>query len=409
MDDDVDKLVEQIRTVASQANEAGRSKLLKALREVQPALETPWDLPMRLAGVHFEISIIKIGQDLKIFRSLTDASSSSTPSALSPQQIAAMSPCPTASPLLVSRLARHLAAMHMIAQTGPDEFAANSATRALATEKSEGTVEIYMLGSGRVTPVLPEFFKSNGYQDVTSKSQTPFQFAFGTDRTWFEYLGESAERSKWLQQLMLVLGEEGAWYDTAISACGGGGEGFSFEKEIEGFNDRGKTVLVDVAGGFGQQCAGLIAGLPHLGQQLKGRLVVQDLASTVEIGIRHEGVQVQVRDLFAEQPVKGARFYYLRNVLHNWPDEECVEILKKLVEAFGEESQILVDDIVLPDGGGAVATATNYDWVMMTFMGARERTAREWGLIFDEAGLRVLRSVVYAPVSMNAITVLGGK
>lgn len=91
--------------------------------------------------------------------------------------------------------------------------------------------------------------------------------------------------SKWMRQLMLVVGESQLWFN-----------GFPFEEEIKGLG--GDTVLVDVSGGFGQQFAALIAGLPHL--ELKGRLVVQDLASTVDLGIRHEGVEAQARDLFAE-------------------------------------------------------------------------------------------------------------
>ncbi|KAI3394825.1 hypothetical protein diail_2162 [Diaporthe ilicicola] len=49
--------------------------------------------------------------------------------------------------------------------------------------------------------------------------------------------------------------------------------------------------------GFSHQCAALAAAFPAL----RGRLVLQDMA----------------HDFFGPQPIKGARFYYLRNVLHD--------------------------------------------------------------------------------------------
>ncbi|KAK4456713.1 S-adenosyl-L-methionine-dependent methyltransferase [Cladorrhinum samala] len=382
---ELDALIDQVRTAAAQADEAGRAKLLRALRALQPTLETEKDLHWRLGRCHLLITTVRLGQDLDVFRSLVAASAADTP--LSSQQVASKSPFPNASPALVTRILRHLAAMSLVAETGPDAFLANKATHALATEKSEGTLHMFGDAIGRVAVTLPEYFAKRGYQDIPSGTQLPFQLAYNSDKPWYQFVGDSPEMSKWLQSLMLVVGEDELWF-----------KAFPFEDEIKGF--RGDTVLVDVSGGFGQQCAALIAGLPHL--ELKGRLVVQDLASTVDLGVRHEGVEAQARDLFAEQKVKGARFYYLRNILHNWPDAECVEMMKRLAEALGDESQILIDEVVLPDQGAA-PEATNMDLVMMGFMGSRERTAGEFERILDQAGLKSLRTIVYAHGLRNAI------
>lgn len=82
--------------------------------------------------------------------------------------------------------------------------------------------------------------------------------------------------------------------------------------------------------------------------------------------------------------------------------------MKRLAEALGEESYIMIDDVVLPEQA-AVSEMTNLDLVMMTFMGSRERTADEFERIFDEAGLKSLRTVVYAPGLRNAIIEVGRK
>ena len=44
----------------------------------------------------------------------------------------------------------------------------------------------------------------------------------------------------------------------------------------------------------------------------------------------------QTHDFFA-QPVRGARAYFLRRVLHDWPDSCCLRILKELLAKAGFE------------------------------------------------------------------------
>lgn len=44
-------------------------------------------------------------------------------------------------------------------------------------------------------------------------------------------------------------------------------------------------------------------------------------------------------NFFEAQPIKGACFYYLRNIMHDWPDHnKCVEILAQLIAALGPQS-----------------------------------------------------------------------
>lgn len=56
-------------------------------------------------------------------------------------------------------------------------------------------------------------------------------------------------------------------------------------------------------------------------------------------------------DFFKEQPVHGAEIYHFRAVLHDWPDESCVMILRNLIPALKKGSIILVSDTVMPRFG----------------------------------------------------------
>lgn len=75
---------------------------------------------------------------------------------------------------------------------------------------------------------------------------------------------------------------------------------------------------------------------------------------------------------------------------------------KQLIVAFGPQSQILIDDMVLPDAGVPWEAAT-IDLTMMASLGSRERTLREWYDLLDQAGLKGLQVYTYLPRRQDSI------
>lgn len=278
----------------------------------------------------------------------------------------------------------------MIRESGPDAFTASDITRTLAQPGYRGGVYHFFDNCGPVFQAFPSFLADNKYQDITDAAHTAFQKAFPTDLPAFMWLPTQPERFGPLQQVMTVQGAVGSPWFTV----------FPFEKEAGGFG--GKTVFVDVGGGFGQQSAGLLGAFPHLG----GKIVLQDLPQTLAHlppgVVVPEGIEAQPHNFFTEQPVKGARFYYLRQILHDWPDDKCIEILKHLAAASGPESQILIDEMVLPDSGVPWEAAT-VDLTMMASLGSRERTLKEWHALLDQAGLKALHIYTYQPRRQDSI------
>jgi demethylsterigmatocystin 6-O-methyltransferase len=47
----MDSIVDQVRKLAATADEAGRKKLLDSLRDLSYAIETPYDILQRFAGL----------------------------------------------------------------------------------------------------------------------------------------------------------------------------------------------------------------------------------------------------------------------------------------------------------------------------------------------------------------------
>lgn len=68
----MDGLLEQVQTLASKPDSAGRRKALVTLRALQLQLETPHDTLQRLFGLHLEITAARIGEDLRLFQMLVD-------------------------------------------------------------------------------------------------------------------------------------------------------------------------------------------------------------------------------------------------------------------------------------------------------------------------------------------------
>jgi O-methyltransferase domain len=55
-----------------------------------------------------------------------------------------------------------------------------------------------------------------------------------------------------------------------------------------------------------------------------------------------------VHDFFTTQPIKNAAVFFLRVIMHDWPDSRARMILLKLREAATEQTKLVLADFVLP-------------------------------------------------------------
>lgn len=91
----------------------------------------------------------------------------------------------------------------------------------------------------------------------------------------------------------------------------------------------------------------------------------------------------------------GATVYYIRQCLHNWPNDVCVKILGHLRDAMASGySKLLIHEQITPESG-ASTWASIQDINMMALCGVAERTEATWREIIALAGLHV--QAVYLP------------
>ena len=235
--------------------------------------------------------------------------------------------------------------------------------------------------TGPCTQALPNFLAETKYRNIVSKHQTVFQKAFHTDLSFFEWLPQHPQHTKSLGHLM-ALDRSSHWVDRypVVEKFGSLATGPE------------KAILVDVGGSFGQQAVAFRNKFPDC----PGRVIVQDIPATLTSAQPVRGVEFMAHDFFGAQPIVDAKLYYLRHVLHDWPDAECVRILKNIIPAMGPESRLIIDDIVMPERGVPWASAF-LDMLMMNNLGALERTRPEWNALLDQAGLKIIDVHQYDP------------
>ena len=227
---------------------------------------------------------------------------------------------------------------------------------------------------------LPEYFEKSGYKNPGDAYDGPFQYAMNTKLHWFEDLKAKPKEQAAFNTMM------------RISRVGRGEEWFDFYPIVEKFQkeftaDKDTPLLVDIGGGLGHDLTTFQVKFPDL----PGRLILQDLPAAIddvkEIG---PGIEKMKYDFFTPQPVKGARAYYLRTVLHDWPDKQAIKILETIKAAMSKDSLLLVNENTLQEVNVPLYPA-ELDWTMMAHFASLERAEKQWIQLLDSAGFKVVR------------------
>ena len=84
---------------------------------------------------------------------------------------------------------------------------------------------------------------------------------------------------------------------------------------------------------------------------------------------------------------QAADLYLLKMILHDWNDEQCVQILSSIRKAIRPGGRVAVVDFIMPDTPRP-HPANAMDIEMLVWDTGRERTLAEFTALFEAAGLR---------------------
>ncbi len=157
--------------------------------------------------------------------------------------------------------------------------------------------------------------------------------------------------------------------------------------------------VVDVGGSHGTLVLDLLEKYPEM------QATVLDLPPVVETGRTmvedhpHASRIEFVAGSFFEEIPAGADAYLLKHILHDWPDEECLRILRAIRKAIPADGTLLVfDSLLVPE---APPWAVWLDVHMMVLLDGKERSPDEFSALFAKAGFELTKAQpIPAPVAI---------
>ncbi len=159
----------------------------------------------------------------------------------------------------------------------------------------------------------------------------------------------------------------------------------------DAYNFDGIHSIVDIAGGHGLLLATILERNPAFeGHALRN--AARSRGSRERAAQARDGpLHAPSGDMFSSVP-PGADAYIMKHIIHDWPDELCLKILKacrKSVNAGGK--LLVVDNVIQP--GNDFSPGKFLDLQMLIFPSGSERTEKQFRDLFAAAGWKLNRII----------------
>ncbi|RYP59527.1 hypothetical protein DL770_010174 [Monosporascus sp. CRB-9-2] len=385
----MESAITRIEEIATVVDGTARRQLMLTLRHLAYSLEEPSDTIHRFGHSHLQTAAVKVGFDLGVFKYLSHAEKHIT--------LEELVDVTKADVLLLGRFMRYLASIGAIKEVGKDRFTANDVTNNLAESVCEAGISHCFETIAPQYQAIPGFLRKTGYVTPTDPLHTVLQDAWNTQLHAFNWLAEHPDKLAYFNDYMASRRTpELSWLTV-----------YPVREEIAasswGDTVTTRAIYVNVGGGIGHQCA----QFKNMYPDVPGRVVLQDLGHSIAKALQTPGIENMAYNYFDEQPIKetvrtGAKFYYMRGVLHNQPDKEARVLLTRTKAAMAPDSVLLIDELVLAEQGLDSYSAT-VDLTMMAATASMERTEEQWHHLLDSVGLRLVKSYPYNPATYESV------
>ena len=325
---------------------------LSELVDTRP-VSSPVEVIINLALGYLVSRSLHVATELRIADLLKDG----------PQSIEALTLATGTHRQSLYRLLRTLAAHGVFAEDELGRFVLTPAAELLC----QGAMRDGILLCGEVTGDSSWWNAVGALRHSVMSGEPAFHQQHGMD--FFQYLSTHSECREWFDR---GLANFAAAENPAIAGA------YDYSR----FNH-----IVDIGGGQGGLLVEILKRHPN------GRATLFDLPEVVK-NLAYLGTEdIRGRwttvggDFFRSVP-KGGDAYLLKRILHDWSDEQCVQILRCCREAMADSSRLLVVDAVIPPGN-APHSGKVMDILMMVFGEGHERTEQEFRALLMHAGLQL--------------------
>ncbi|CAL5873011.1 uncharacterized protein PFLUO_LOCUS7280 [Penicillium psychrofluorescens] len=367
----LNKIASQGKTLAEDDG-PNRRQLIESARSLIHALETPREAMCRYLWSQTTVyAAIETGINIGLFKALCEGGE--------PKTVKTLATATGAELNFLSRILKHLGAMGVITETGPDTYQATSFAKVMTIQKyADGFPSLAECVNLSVLK-LPDWVQKNGRRAPDNNLNCGTQLGYNTDLRFFDYLAANpGYTQRFMNNMSVYRKGRASWMDPGF---------YPVEERLIAGRNPDAPLIVDIGGSTGHDLVEFVRKYPTV----DAKFVLQDRSEVIEKARTSLDPKIEplAHDFFTEQPVKGARAYYLHSIIHNWPEEKSREILVNLAKALKPGySKILIHDVLIPDVN-ADWQDTAMDVIMMMVHAAQERTVPQWHQLVESAGLKI--------------------
>jgi len=156
----------------------------------------------------------------------------------------------------------------------------------------------------------------------------------------------------------------------------------------EVYNFSGFSSICDVGGGRGSFLIQLLGKYSHINGFVAD---IQGAVRSAERAIAKAGLDDRCKAVsydFLKDAPPVCDAYFLVNILHDWNDKICCQILKNISQSMNTKSKLWIVEYLLEQGPG-FSVAKLLDIEVLVMGDGRERTIDEFKAILDSVGLEI--------------------
>ncbi|KAG6818997.1 hypothetical protein H0H93_016517 [Arthromyces matolae] len=311
----------------------------------------------------------------------------------------------------LGRVMRLLATNHIFKEVTEDCYANTRLSYQLLSSNPLSSMVSYITSeNNKATALLAEVLADPAWGDSDAAGRAPWNKYKGYDKSMFEYF-EALTPESARDGAKFGNGMRG-WNDASQAAAVVvvlGGVRVLKTIDYPWHELPTGTTVVDVGSGVGKMAMELIKAHPNLHFTLQDLPLPIQQAQTkiwpalLPSALVEKRVDFKPMDFFVESPVAG----------HNWPDKECIQILKNIRAVLKPGARVLLHDVVLqyacrsepgstselteapepllPNYGAGRIRQYTLDIVVWSLLNSRERTLDEFVNLADQAGLEFVK------------------
>ncbi|KAF8058197.1 S-adenosyl-L-methionine-dependent methyltransferase [Lyophyllum atratum] len=309
----------------------------------------------------------------------------------------------------LGRVLRLLASKHCFREISPDVFANNRLSLQLLSSNPFSSLALDYVGENyKWTSELAETLADTIMGHSFALDHCAFNKYTKYGGSFFDYLDGGAPGGN----------EYGARLGVAMVGWGVATEVGAVLKGFPWGDLPQNASICDVGGGVGTVTMRLAKAYSRLLYKLQD---TQKRIQQAQENIWPEGfpeamsqgrIEFKAMDFLIESPITDCDVYYLKNVIHDWPDDASIKILQNVRNAMAAHSRILIHEYIiqpaclpsneeashppappplLPNYGAGRIRQYNLDLDMMTAMNSQERTLQDYIRLGKVAGLRFVK------------------